>query len=234
MLSNRTKQSLIDGLADGVAAAEIAAAIDRAVEGTGLIVLLTTNGGHSHFVQYTVQEVEDLIEGEEASVIKGSTTDAGHTHQAELTYDGTVFAVDISNNHGHSFEFPLSRGAGPNDTIVGAVFKTSGYHLEPAEQVVGNTGVAKTFDLSQYSSFDATLDDSPTITLTNPTAGASYFITLTQASGGSKTVTWAGAPILWAGGSSTLSTADGSVDVVVLVYNGAKAKFLATLNPDFQ
>lgn len=89
------------------------------------------------------------------------------------------------------------------------------------------TAAATTLDLSQGFNRAITLNTATAaLTCTNPIAGVTYKFELTQGSGGSKTVgTWCSGTN-WAGGSTggggapTLSTAAGTIDIVLCYYDG--------------
>lgn len=70
-----------------------------------------------------------------------------------------------------------------------------------------------------------------TLSISNPVAGYTYTIEITQGSGGSKTITTWPTGTTWSG-SNTLSTTAGDVDVVVLYYNGSG--YRAQLSTDYQ
>ncbi len=117
-------------------------------------------------------------------------------------------------------------------TVSGSL-KKGNAHLEPAEVDTGNTGASQALDLSTGTVFTYTLDASPTITISNPVAGAAYAIILTQDATGSRTVTWAGTSIIWGSGSSTLSTAANAVDKVTCVYNGNISKLMCDIGTGY-
>lgn len=69
-----------------------------------------------------------------------------------------------------------------------------------------------------------------TLNISNPVAGETYTIEITQGSGGSKTITTWPTNTTWSG-SNTLSTTAGDVDVVVFYYNGSG--FRAVMTNDY-
>ena len=72
-----------------------------------------------------------------------------------------------------------------------------------------------------------------TLSITNPIAGYTYTIEITQGSGGSKTITTWPTGTRWTGGTTpTLSTTAGQRDVVSLYYNGSNyyGTFLPNMN----
>ena len=89
------------------------------------------------------------------------------------------------------------------------------------------TAAATTFDLSQGLNRAITLNTTGAVfACTNPTAGITYKFAITQGSGGSKTVaTWCSGTN-WAGGTTggggapTLSTAAGTIDIILCYYDG--------------
>jgi hypothetical protein len=83
----------------------------------------------------------------------------------------------------------------------------------------GSTGGTTTIDWNSANNQGITLTASTTLTLSNPIAGASYTIAVTQGGSGSYTITWP--TILWSGGvSPSLSTAVGAIDLIALTYDG--------------
>lgn len=71
-----------------------------------------------------------------------------------------------------------------------------------------------------------------TLSITNPIAGHTYTIEITQGTGGSKTITTWPTGTTWVSGTPpTLSTAAGSVDLVVFYYNGSS--YRAVFNGPF-
>lgn len=85
---------------------------------------------------------------------------------------------------------------------------------------IGNGGAEKSIDwtLSNYQTI--TLDSTPTaLTFGPPPGTCTVHLILVQGTGGSKTVTWP--TIKWTNKTSpTLSTAEGAIDVVTLMYSG--------------
>lgn len=81
----------------------------------------------------------------------------------------------------------------------------------------GDAGATPAFDWANGNAQCWTLDQNATPTFVNPVAGSFYVLELLQGSGGSKTVTWSGATIIWAGGTApTLTTTASRKDVVTL------------------
>ena len=82
-----------------------------------------------------------------------------------------------------------------------------------------NVSGATTFDVSTGSIFKANVTgDITSLALSNAVAGTSATIILTQ--GATTGTLTAGASWLWAGGTKTLSTTTGDVDVISVVYDG--------------
>lgn len=83
----------------------------------------------------------------------------------------------------------------------------------------GNSGAAKTINLSTNPVHKLTLTADTTLTLTNPQAGTTYILDLRQDGTGGWAVTWP--TIRWAGGSSpTITTGAAKADRVTLFYDG--------------
>jgi hypothetical protein len=95
---------------------------------------------------------------------------------------------------------------------------------------IGTTGGTPTINWNDGNNQSITLSSSATPTITNPIAGASYSLAITQGASGSATVTWP-ASVKWAAGTTpTLSTGPGLTDVVSLIYTGSQYYGLAQFN----
>ncbi len=108
--------------------------------------------------------------------------------------------------------------------------KAGSCHLEPNEVDIGNSGTSQTFDLSAHNVFTTTLNNSPTITLSNPQAGCPYVFSFTQDVSGNKTITFSGVTVIWVGGTSTLTTTGNALDLVNCVYMGSISSLSCALN----
>ena len=105
------------------------------------------------------------------------------------------------------------------DTVItdSKIFYAS--HYSDRIVALGNTGTAKTIDLSQGSIFTATLTGNATLTVSNAyagaTAGSSFILILTNDATPSRTVAFAGGSFLFGGGiaSITRTATAGAVDV---------------------
>lgn len=88
------------------------------------------------------------------------------------------------------------------------------------EYNVGNSGTAATINWNNGQNQQVTLTGNATLTLSNPTNGATYKLKIIQDGTGSRTVTFSPTP-KWAGGSApTLTTTANAVDFVTLYYDG--------------
>lgn len=97
------------------------------------------------------------------------------------------------------------------------------------ETVVTNNNISGNFtvNLANGNVFNLTLTGNTTFTFNGATNGkaCSFTIYLTQDGTGSRTVTWPGGT-KWSGGAPTLSTAGGSVDILVFeTLNGGSTWF---------
>lgn len=82
----------------------------------------------------------------------------------------------------------------------------------------GDAGATPAIDWANGNVQCWTLDQNATPTFANPVVGSFYMLELIQGSGGSKTVTWSGATIVWVGGTApTLTTTASRKDAIVLV-----------------
>jgi hypothetical protein len=96
---------------------------------------------------------------------------------------------------------------------------------------IGSTGGTITIDWDDANNQTLSLTSSITsLTLSNPIAGASYSLAITQAGTGSYTITWP-ASVKWpAGFTPILSTGVGEIDVISLIYDGTNYYGSAALN----
>jgi len=96
---------------------------------------------------------------------------------------------------------------------------------------VGSTGGTATIDWDNSNNQTLSLTSNITsLTLSNPIAGASYSLAITQAGTGSYTITWP-ASVKWPGGfAPILSTGVGEIDVISLFYDGTNYYSVAALN----
>lgn len=86
--------------------------------------------------------------------------------------------------------------------------------------VIAATSVTTDIDVSLGNVVDMTLDNSPTLTFTNPAptgTGGSFTLMLRQDASGSRTVTWPGS-VRWAAATApTLTTTASRVDIITFV-----------------
>ncbi len=84
----------------------------------------------------------------------------------------------------------------------------------------GNSGTSKTIDWTAGNKQKMTLTGNCEVSFTDPASTASLILVLTQDATGSRTVTWSGMTVKWAGGvAPTLSTAASSIDIVTFLYD---------------
>jgi hypothetical protein len=114
--------------------------------------------------------------------------------------------------------------------IIGATFGAGDY-VFPAKVTVngqgvsaqndaGNSGAAKTIDWNDGNCQKLTLTGNCTLTLSNPVAGATYLLRISQDATGSRTITWPAA-VHWSGGTApVLTTTASRVDLIALYYDG--------------
>ena len=110
---------------------------------------------------------------------------------------------------------------GGNIITVGAVSTTGrviGVNYTESVNAIGNSGGTVTPNISLGSIQSITLTSNMTFnSITNIQAGQSFTFVVTQDATGSRTLT---SSMLYAGGSKTLSTAAGAVDIISVFYNG--------------
>jgi hypothetical protein len=84
----------------------------------------------------------------------------------------------------------------------------------------GNSGAAKTIDWNDSNCQKLVLTGNCTLTLSNPVAGATYLLRVSQDGTGSRTLTWPAA-VHWPGGTAPVITTTASkVDLIALYYDG--------------
>lgn len=88
---------------------------------------------------------------------------------------------------------------------------------KPAVSAIGNLGASQEFDWATASVFTGTLDNNPTFTFANPTAGQKVTLILAY-TGAQRTITWP--TIEWSGGSAPDAPVSGEILVVTLLYDG--------------
>lgn len=94
--------------------------------------------------------------------------------------------------------------------------KTQGFDIVN----IGNSGTSKTIDWTAGNKQKMTLTGNCEVSFTDPASTASLILVLTQDATGSRTVTWSGMTVKWAGGvAPTLSTAASSIDIVTFLYD---------------
>jgi len=83
---------------------------------------------------------------------------------------------------------------------------------------LGNTGTAKTIDLTLGTIFTATLNGNVTFTVTNSNAASSFVVKLTNDSSSGRFVAWSGGTFHFPGGASGPTRSEGANDVDVWVF----------------
>ena len=114
-----------------------------------------------------------------------------------------------------------------NLNVSGNVSFTSNIKLAGNGQLVnyrdkvlalGSTGGSIAFDVSQAPTYTLTLTSNLTGSFSNMPAGSSLTLVITQDGTGGRTQSWTG--VKWAGGSSTLSTSAGAIDIINFYFDG--------------
>ncbi len=143
--------------------------------------------------------------------------------------DSTAVFIDdtlnIGSDEGTYYRFPPTPGTENQfvtiDSANNIQFTDTVKLKEFSETTVttANVSGATTFDVSTGSIFKANVTgDITSLALTNAVAGTSTTLILTQ--GATTGTLTAGASWLWAGGTKTLSTSTGDVDIISVVYDG--------------
>ena len=114
-----------------------------------------------------------------------------------------------------------------NLNVSGNVSFTSNIKLAGNGQLVnyrdkvlalGSTGGSIAFDVSQAPTYTLTLTSNLSGSFSNMPAGSSLTLVITQDGTGGRTQSWTG--VKWAGGSSTLSTSAGAIDIINFYFDG--------------
>ena len=154
----------------------------------------------------------------------GNLTVTGGTAGQILSTDGAGGMSFSSNAPTSTTAGTVTTAAQPNITSVGTL---TGLNVngqldikEISETIValGNTGTAKTVDLTQGTVFSATLTGNCTFTLANPNAACSFTLVLTNDASSGRSVAWSGGSFRFPGGASSLSRSTGANDVDVWVF----------------
>lgn len=107
---------------------------------------------------------------------------------------------------------------------------TGGGSSTPSIVDNGNSGSSKTIDLSTGEVQSLTVTADTSLTLSNPTAGGTYLLTLFQDSTGNRSISWP-ADVRWANGNDILATSGANrLDLVTLYYTGTF--FIASYTPN--
>jgi hypothetical protein len=93
----------------------------------------------------------------------------------------------------------------------------------------GNTSTAKTLDWNNGTKQSVTATGNVTFTLSNPVAGISYRIEITQDGTGSRTYTWPAA-VKWPGGTAPTGSGAAKIDMILLFWDGTSYIGTSSLN----
>lgn len=124
--------------------------------------------------------------------------------QPNITSTGTLTSLTVSGT-GNIANVTLTKF---NEQVASGGFVNTGTTISP------NVAAATIFRYTANSNFTFT-------GFTSGVAGSSATLIIVQDATGSRTLTVSGVAVLWAGGSKTLSTASGSVDVISIFYDGS-------------
>jgi len=138
---------------------------------------------------------------------------------------GTVTAPKVVGIQGTSVTSNLPTTVGDVLTVLQVTPPIAGWATpsnmggtDTSLVTVAATGATETVDVSAARTYDLTLDDDCTLTLSGATTAEAWYVTLLlrQDGTGGRTVTWPGS-VEWPGGvTPTLSTAANAVDVFTL------------------
>jgi hypothetical protein len=172
----------------------------------------------------------------------------GHVEIRGNTNAGTIQLNCESNSHGQKIRSqPHSEAVtnvmllpkGSDSTLVSEIAaqtltqKTLQDYKETIH-AIGSTSGALAVDVANGNVQTVTLDGTATLDgFTNPEAGQSVTLIITQDGTGSRTLAFGDSAgrFLFAGGTDTLSTGAGSVDIVSIIYDGTT--YYASLATDF-
>lgn len=193
---------------------------------------------HNAAASVVIQPSSDPAASTDAIQVKSN---AG-TVLGAITYDGKFEAADGAvGAPGLTFDDDTDTGiyrVGANDLAIttGGTqrlrINTSGEVLVASQPIIleynaGNSGTTLTIDWNNGDVQRVAMTGNCTFTFSNPIAGRSYTLVLTQDGTGSRTATWP-ATVQWAGGAApTLTTtATTGRDVLTFVYSGGLTKYL--------
>ena len=189
------------------------------LKGTTSIVWLEvspTGLGGANFTTGATNTFVELQNGGPGSTESGITV-YGSTYSAPLANQ-----IRLTSINGGNIELSVSAGG---YISLGGPYKEGVY-------THGNSGATYTPDFEDGSVQTVTLN-SATVTINAPTnmpTGGNITLILTQDGSGNRVASW-NAAYKFAGGSSTLSTGAGDIDVVSIFYDGTN--YLASLGTDF-
>lgn len=131
-------------------------------------------------------------------------------------------------------DYPQAGGAAPQQLSIPLPYVDAMTPIAlsaSANTIVNTSGAANSLDAAQGRMFTYTLPANTTFPLpANMLPGQTIIMRLTQDGTGSRLATW-NAGYKFAGGSKTLSTAAGAIDVVTVRYDGTT--YLASLSTAF-
>lgn len=178
-------------------------------------------------VNSSASQIQELAAGDNLDLSSSNISNVGN-----VTVASTLTAVSLSGT--------LTTGAQPNITSTGTLISLNvtgtgnignlvlnKYNeLLPAS---ANTSTSITPDLVNGSIFRYTANASFTFnSLANAVSGSSAVVVITQGGSGSYTLT---STMKFAGGSKTLSTAVGAIDIISVFYDGTT--YYATLSKGY-
>lgn len=189
----------------------------------------TTTGQYLRYNSGTTQ-YEASLDGSQLTSLNAGNLGSGTVPLARLS---NITNTEISASAGIAWSKISKVGSSLADLATRSAADLSSGAL-PIARLTGyeaasvNSGTALTLDLATAAVFPVTMTGNCTFTLSNPVAGRTYEIILTQDGTGSRTITFP-ATVKWPGGTvPTWSTAAGRRDRVQLTYSSiASGIFLA-------
>jgi len=112
-------------------------------------------------------------------------------------------------------------------TVSGIITGGKGLAFTPFS--AGNTGTALTLNWNNGAVQTCTANNDVTFTLSNPVAGVTYTIEITQDATGSRSYTWPGS-VKWSGGTAPTGSGANKIDLITLFYDGTNYLGRSNLN----
>jgi len=166
-----------------------------------------------------IQKMGKVVKQGAGSSGKIYVVGAGRSNATDNLDEGNIF---LGNSSNQAVTSTLS------DAVENANVKLK--QFSETTVTTANVSGTTTFDVSTGTIFKANVTgDITSLALSNATAGTSATLILTQ--GATTGTLTAGASWLWAGGTKTLSTTTGDVDVITVVYDGTN--YLASLTKGY-